>query len=293
LSCCRSREPCDRHGTRKNRAPHSSSNGNHSPRSTQSHFLNSPGGRDGPARLISNNPQWDRSESGQVPSSRNSMHKKHRQDRRATLADIGDVQVFSPVSPTLVRPILGVMQAMSLRGSRSDSGGAEVYRCGSDQNLMWATRAGCSMHASFQVLAGREERCAGETGRPGSLNQHHPPRCGRWCKSLAGPAREAARMNAVHRCTSIDTGTTARSFSTMSGNAQSEIGNATACSHGDRFAAEGSHGTWRMYPFSRCRETLCWASKTDFPRHFLTLQAGLLSALGSPPMRRVRVPARH
>lgn len=38
--------------------------------------------------------------------------------------------------------------------------------------------------------------------------------------------------------------------------AQSETGNPAACSHGDRFAAEGSHGTWRMYPFSRCRETL-------------------------------------
>jgi hypothetical protein len=28
------------------------------------------------------------------------------------------------------------MQAMSRRGSRSDAGGAEVFRCGSDQNLM-------------------------------------------------------------------------------------------------------------------------------------------------------------
>jgi hypothetical protein len=92
--------------------------------------------RDGPARLISNNPQWDRSESGQVSFSRNSMHKKHRPDRGATLAVIGDVQVFSPVSLTLVRPILGIMQAMSRRGSRSDAGEAEVFRCGSDQNLM-------------------------------------------------------------------------------------------------------------------------------------------------------------
>jgi len=29
------------------------------------------------------------------------------------------------------------MQAMSLRGSRRDAGEAEVFRCGSDQNLMW------------------------------------------------------------------------------------------------------------------------------------------------------------
>jgi len=65
-------------------------------------------------------------------------------------------------------------------------------------------------------------------------------------------------MKAAHRCTSIHTSAIAiaRSFSTMSGNAQSEIGNPAACSHGDRFAAEGSHGTWRMYPFSRCHETL-------------------------------------
>jgi len=129
--------------------------------------------RDGPARLISKNPQRDHSESGQVSSSRNSMHKKHRPDRGATLADIGDVQVFSPVSLTPVRPILGIMQAMSRRGSRSDADEAEVFRCGSDQNLMQATRAGRPMHASFQVLAGREEkcrekRCAGEAGRPGS-----------------------------------------------------------------------------------------------------------------------------
>jgi hypothetical protein len=78
-------------------------------------FFESSRRRDGPALRISNNPQRDRSESGQVPSSRNSMHKKHRPDRRATLAGIGDVQVFSPVSLTLVRSILGIMQAVSLR----------------------------------------------------------------------------------------------------------------------------------------------------------------------------------
>jgi len=160
-------------------------------------FFESSRRRDGPARLISNNPQWDRSESGQISSSRNSMHKKHRPERGATLAGIGDVQVFSSVSLTLVRPILGIMQAMSRRGSRSDAGGAGVFRCGSDQNLMKATRAGRPMHASFQVLAGRKERCAGEVGRPGSQSRHHPPRV--WsvvqvaCRSGARSCENAGR----------------------------------------------------------------------------------------------------
>ncbi len=130
------------------------------------------GRRAGPARLISNNPEWDRSESGQVSSSLNSTHKKHRQDRRATLANIGNVQVFSPVSLKLVRPILGIMQAMSLRGSRSDAAGAGVFRCRLDQNAMTAKRAERSMHASCPVSAGREERCAREAGRPGSQGRH-------------------------------------------------------------------------------------------------------------------------
>jgi len=98
----------------------------------------------------------------------------------------------------------------------------------------------------FRSWRVKEERCAGEAARPGSQSRHHPPRCGRWCKSLARPAREAARMKAAHRCTSIHTSAIARSFSTMSGYAQSETGNPAACSHSDRFAAEGSHGTWRI-----------------------------------------------
>src|SRR5271157_1733716 len=65
------------------------------------------------------------------------------------------------------------------------------------------------------------------------------------CRSGA----QAAGMKVVHRCTSIHTSAIAGSFSTMSGNARSEIGNPAACSHGDRYTAEGSHGNWRMYAF--------------------------------------------
>ena len=82
--------------------------------------------------------------------------------------------LFSPASLMRVRRIFGITQGRNFVDRRN----AIVAVCsdvGSDQNLMaLASRAGRSMHASFPVLAGRKERCAGEAGWPGSQSRHHP-----------------------------------------------------------------------------------------------------------------------
>ena len=101
-----------------------------------------------------------------------------------------------------------------------------------------------------------------------------PHGCGRWCKSLAGPAREAARMQAAHRCTSIQTSAIARSFSTMSGNAQSKKeGIRPPALTATGSLPKGVMAPGERTPFPGAVRPWCWASKTGFPRHFLTLQA--------------------